>query len=159
MVIDTDGGPQSLTDAESYAWPDTTKCNGLCFTRSEGSSAHVRDGMSNTYLVGEKYLDPQQYTTGTAEGDNATAYSGAENDLVRWTANVATGGAVQLLRPRQDTSGDPLPDRFGSPHSSGWHASFCDGSGRALRFELDPEIHRRLGVRDDGESIDQSMIR
>ncbi len=163
-IDDTNGGPDDLATAESYnLWPDTTKCNGISYSRSEVKSAHIRDGLSNTYLAGEKYLDQNHYTTGQDEGDNATAYSGAENDLIRWVWNTPDDEPLPPQRdkagqPGYDTS-DPLsPHRFGSAHSAGWHAGLCDGSVRLLRYNLDPQVHYRLGVRNDGTPVDQSLL-
>jgi prepilin-type processing-associated H-X9-DG protein len=44
--------------------------------------------------------------------------------------------------------------RFGSPHSSGCNFAFCDGSVRTVSYQIDPEVHRRLGNRKDGLPID-----
>ena len=43
---------------------------GISFLRSRIKMADISDGTSNTYLVGEKYLDPDYYETGQDDGDN-----------------------------------------------------------------------------------------
>ena len=57
--------------------------------------AAVRDGTSNTYLVGEKFLDPDYYTNSLGGGDNQYAYQGFDYDSSRWS--------------REDTL--PMPER------------------------------------------------
>jgi type II secretory pathway pseudopilin PulG len=51
-----------------------------------------------------------------------------------------------------------FPTAFGGAHSSGFRVSFCDGSVRELSFDIDPNIHRFLGDRADGQAIDLSKL-
>ena len=52
-------------DNPTFAWTDTTNETGISFQRSQVSIGEIKDGTSNTYCVGEKYLSPSSYTTGT----------------------------------------------------------------------------------------------
>ena len=70
------GGPPSRAAAESFNWPLTSRCNGVCHVRSQVTLAQVGDGTSNTYLVGEKYIDPDHYLTGRDGGDSGATRSG-----------------------------------------------------------------------------------
>ncbi len=160
FVYTDPGGPESLDEADSYAWPSELKnCNGIIYTRSQVMPAHIRDGITNTYLVGEKYIDPRFYAGATTTegnsspeddpGDDFSAFSGDVNDTIRFTA----------ARPRRDEKKQILDKQFGSAHSSGWHAAMGDGSARMFRFNIDPGIHASLGTRAGGEPIDQSLIR
>ena len=54
----------------------------------------------------------------------------------------------------QDQPGYLDSYRFGSAHSDGLNMSLCDGSVRFVSYSIDPEIHRRLGNRQDGFTID-----
>ena len=49
------------------------------------SAAQITDGLANTYLVGEKYLEPELVLTGQDPGDNECAYIGDNQDITRYT--------------------------------------------------------------------------
>jgi prepilin-type processing-associated H-X9-DG protein len=51
-------------------------------------------------------------------------------------------------------AGPDLRLRFGSAHANGCNFGFCDGSVRTIGYQIDPEVHRRLGNRKDGLPID-----
>ena len=62
---------------------------GISFMRSEVAMRHDTDGTSNTYLVGEKHVNPDHYRTGNDGGDNENMYCGYIEDNGRYTlANV-----------------------------------------------------------------------
>ena len=116
------------------------KPNGIDFPLSTLSTAAITDGLSFTYLLGEKNIAPGSYTTGISAGDNENQYIGHNADISRWTANI----------PIQDRVGFDEYDRFGSAHAAGFHMAFCDGSVRKLSYDIDPATHRKLGNRMDG---------
>ncbi len=147
-------GPLTVAEGDALAagsWPDMSDRNGIAHQRSQVTVAEIRDGTSNTYLIGEKYLNPDDYTTGSDEADNENLYVGVDNDHYRFTH---PGFGV----PRVDRSGTALSSIFGSAHPSGWQAVLCDGSVRSLSYSIDPAIHSRLGNRRDGEAIDGSAF-
>jgi prepilin-type processing-associated H-X9-DG protein len=139
-------GPSSLQAAASYAWPDLSSCNGICYARSEVTLAQVSDGTSNTYLLGEKYLNPDDYYTGLDGGDNEDAYTGDEQDVIRW-------GRADWL-PTEDQPGWADATCFGSPHSGGCQFAFCDGSVHLINYMIHPPTHERLARRNDGLPVD-----
>ena len=133
------GGPSSLAqgDDPAYGWPSTTGFNGICFQRSTIALGHITAGTSNTYMIGEKYLNPANYLTGTDGGDNETMHTGMNNDVNRCSANL----------PMQDLRGTSDAFRWGSAHASGINMAFCDGSVRVVTYTVDLATHQAAGSR------------
>tara|TARA_R110002049_G_scaffold4601_5_gene32022 strand:+ start:39230 stop:40147 length:918 start_codon:yes stop_codon:yes gene_type:complete len=109
----------------------------------------VFDGLSNTYMLGEKAMDSQKYDTGDCFGDRSP--------LVGWTqARTATHSYVRYaaLTPKLDRKDNCLAcHNFGSAHPAGWNAAMSDGSVRLQSFSLDLELHRAMASVDGREVI------
>ena len=118
--------------------------NGIAYTCSMIGVADVTDGMSSTYLAGEKYVCPDGYESDLDGHDNQNPWIGENEDIGRWTCYL----------PMQDTSGFSYYAAFGSAHSNGFHMAFCDGSVKMIAYTIEPEIHHYLGNRKDGMAID-----
>jgi prepilin-type processing-associated H-X9-DG protein len=125
-----------------------SKTSGVCAERSQVHMADILDGASNTYLVGEKYLSADSYTTGVDWGDDQGALCGDSDDLHRWT----------YLPPAQDTPGMTAYYIFGSPHASGLNMAFCDGAVKTVTYSIDATVHLYLGNRKDGQTIDGKSL-
>jgi len=140
-------GPRTLEDGDrkDYPWNDFSNATGISYLRSRVQDASIRDGKSNTYCIGEKYRS----TADTDKGDDQSMYIGYDFDTFRWT-----GLAMPPMHDRDQDENF----RFGSAHPHGVNFVFCDGSVRPVSFEIDPEIHRRLGNRKDGQSVDASQL-
>ncbi len=141
-------GPETIEQGKngSYKFPELNASTGICYLRSEVNMAAVKDGSSHTYLVAEKYLNPDAYENGADPGDNENAYTGDDLDMLRW--------AQPNQPPRRDRPGETSGTQFGSAHASAWQAAMCDGSVHALSYTIDPAVHRRLSNRRDGQKID-----
>jgi prepilin-type N-terminal cleavage/methylation domain-containing protein/prepilin-type processing-associated H-X9-DG protein len=109
----------------------------------------INDGLSKTYLLGEKYLNPDCYFNGLGGGDNQPMFAGYDWDFDRWGG---TEGADPNYQPRRDRPGVEMPLNFGSAHSAAFNMSFCDGSVKGITYEIDPAIHSRFSTRNGGKA-------
>ena len=141
----------NITDVEEFT--------GICHLRLAAPLRSIIDGLSNTYLLGEKHLSFEEYETGRSPGDNESLYSGYCTDLNRFAGNISPDVETPFLNPLPDISEPPKTEspgfvRFGSAHSSGLNMAYCDGSVRWIGFEVEGEIHLRAGHRaDEGASL------
>jgi hypothetical protein len=138
-------GPDRIynTDSEIDSRVDSigAAATGVIFVRSECKPVHIRDGLSNTYLAGEKYLRATAYNNANERGNDRGWDAGYDFTVQRW-------GHLDYP-PLQDNPNDEGSRNFGSPHSGRWHAAFADGSVHAISYGIDPEVHRRLSNRAD----------
>jgi prepilin-type N-terminal cleavage/methylation domain-containing protein/prepilin-type processing-associated H-X9-DG protein len=160
-------GPSSLATARTWtknqlagttpAWKnlavaisgDTgTPATGIAYLRSRVLMADVKDGTSQTYMLGEKYLQADYYFTGMCPADNEGMYCGYDNDNHR----------SSLYAPRQDMPGVNNQVGFGSAHANGLNMSFCDGSVQLINYAIVLDVHRRLGNRYDGVPMDGNQL-
>ncbi|MCA9099518.1 MAG: DUF1559 domain-containing protein [Planctomycetales bacterium] len=155
LVSDVRPGPSSLAEGDdpNYVWFDVSATgpyphNGVCYLRTKTRLSQISDGLSNTYMLAEKYLNPDDYTpigtTSLNSGDNESVFGGYNRDFHR------TGH----FPPEQDTPGSRQSFSFGSVHAAAFHAALCDGSVRAVAYAIDPETHRRLAVIADGLPVE-----
>ena len=145
-------GPPSLEDGDdpNYAWPDIGAFRtGLVHVRSAVRLNEIEDGTTHTYLVGEKYIDPDKYTTGESWGDDNGVFCGYDWDSVRW-------GRLEFP-PLRDESGTAAPTRFGSAHPAAWHAALCDGSVSSFSYDIEPKLHLQMSNRRDGGTADDGV--
>lgn len=142
-ITNTGAGPPSLAvgDSSTYVWTDVTPATGVCFQRSEIRLADIKDGLSSTYLVGEKYVMATAYQSAIDPGYDQSWNSGVDLDLNRWTIDP----------PLQDSE-TQYERRFGSAHAGGLNMAFCDGSVRFVSYSIDALTHRALGNRRDGRA-------
>jgi prepilin-type N-terminal cleavage/methylation domain-containing protein len=139
--------PPFLTEITDWAPSDAQ--SGVGFPGAEIKLAQLKDGTTNTYMVGEKFLDPNAYDDSDANhGHNHSYFQGFDWDTYRWASDFEDS----YWLPLPDTPGTNRYEMFGSAHPGVWHVVFCDGSVHALSFDIDGTIHRRLANRYDGEA-------
>lgn len=158
-------------DQEPRLWTDTNDPDseffqtGVIYYRSEVKPVRILDGMSSTYLIGEKCMDSGTYKDINMTGDNAlfgdneSAWAGYEwdNQRVAWSPNALS--VSEHYQPQRDHPGanGPAVWAFGSAHPTSVNMSFCDGSVRAISYDIDRDVHRFLASRLDGTTTTASQ--
>ncbi len=164
-------GPTNYASADTWSWPSENPANqyadppknsqpafsGISYGRSEVNMRQVSDGTTNTYLIGEKHVYYDDYETGRDFGDNETWCTGFNNDNFRTTARRDTAGNIVEQLPIPDGTKNPdypAVQRFGAPHAGVWNVSLCDASVQSVTFDIDWQVHRDLGNREDGNVVE-----
>lgn len=141
---------------------------GIIFDCSETRMGEVRDGTTNTYLVGEKFVYADKYEI-AGEGDNRTLYAGINEGITN--CNFRSAGAYTTSSFSQSngsitvngTAYIPMQDRsststntgtnphfsFGSAHAGGFGMAMADGSVHSITYSIDGAIHAYLANRKD----------
>ena len=140
------------SDAPSAGHPG--KYYGLITRTHFAEPCRVRDasdGLSNTMLIGEKWLNTKQYTTGAWHDDRGWT-DGWDPDTVRSTGYPPRPDAADPLRntPGYD---DTKPYSFGGAHPGGFNCVFGDGAVHFIDFEIDRQVFNYLGDRRDGQPV------
>ena len=118
--------------------------------------ASIKDGTSNTLMIGEKFVPTDFYDgthwaddTGPIEGYSTnTARSSVNNETYFPAGNPARDQPVSLRVPSWNAG-----FVFGSAHETGMNAVFADGAVRPIKYGVDPEVFNHLAHRQDGVAI------
>jgi prepilin-type N-terminal cleavage/methylation domain-containing protein len=131
--------------------------------------ASIKDGTSNTMMVGEKFVATDLYITGNG-ADDTGPFEGVDADITRSTgwyqSRTAPNGdnwpPLPLSNPHRDVpsrecnpEGDPWSTmmQFGAAHPAGINAVFADGSVHNIKYGIDPDTFNALGNIDDGTTL------
>ncbi len=128
-----EGGPQATGTNTSSQYLS------VIYQQSQTRMEEIQRGTSNTYLIGEKYLNPTDYLTGEDGGDNEGQFAGFDNDNTRRTLITDI--------PMQDTPGFASDVLFGSAHSQAFNMLMCDGSVQSVSYTINMTIYSGNGNR------------
>jgi prepilin-type N-terminal cleavage/methylation domain-containing protein len=123
---------------------------GISYRCSRVSFRHITDGTSYTLCVGEKYLAQQLWENGADAADNENMYVGYDNDISRSTN--------ALYYPPMHDRPTLVQYTYGSGHGAGFQAVFCDGATRIITFDIDKEVFRIIGNRQDRKVVDPKEL-
>jgi len=158
-------GPASYTEADGMSeatWQvqagTSHEATGVIFRRSQCGTAAITDGTTCTYLLGERYLCPDNYEDGASLDNDQGWVVGYDGDVNRWTTFQTLPSQSQPRRDQAGIGAGAGNVMFGSAHANSFCMALCDGSVHWINYSVDPDIHRRLGNRKDGTQVDVSKL-
>lgn len=140
--------------AASFAGDDTLindSNNGLMFLNSSVTFSQIRDGATNTIMVGEKINPRDTSDLGWMSGTSSTLRNTgvAMNkgwDVVKYFSPTMT---TPTAAPSATATGG-----FSSMHFGGGNFVLADGSVRFISERVDQELYGHLGNREDMQLVD-----
>ena len=108
--------------------------------------ADISDGLSNTFLIGEKHVPITKF--GDLNSKDGAAYNGDKGSSI-------VGASATNLPSKGPT--DPRTGCFGSSHSGVVMFVFCDGSVKAITNSIQGTVYANLANRMDGNVVDASQ--
>jgi prepilin-type N-terminal cleavage/methylation domain-containing protein/prepilin-type processing-associated H-X9-DG protein len=117
--------------------------------KSQTQFATITDGLSNTLMIGEKYLKPGTFGINVPDNINAnygdgSIYNGDHPWVISRVAGMTSPLAQGIL--------DAFVSQFGSWHPGVCQFAMADGSVRALPDSTSPTVLGYLSQRDDGQA-------
>jgi prepilin-type N-terminal cleavage/methylation domain-containing protein len=115
--------------------------------KSQTQFSTITDGLSNTLMIGEKYLKPGTFGINVPADINANFGDGSiYNGDHPWVISRVAGASFPLAQ----NTGDSFISQFGS-----WHPGLCqfvmaDGAVKAVPVTINPTILGYLAQRNDG---------
>jgi prepilin-type N-terminal cleavage/methylation domain-containing protein len=159
-------------ELDGWASPTLTNANGamvcadssvsggrITTWRSRTSFRSIRDGLGNTFLVGERHVPAETFNSDIGDG---SVYNGDHHRVAgRCASDAPVSGATgpdfvfDLGKGPRDVGGGPERYQriFGSNHPNICQFVFCDGSVRALPNSTPPATLRLLSNRADGKPV------
>jgi prepilin-type N-terminal cleavage/methylation domain-containing protein len=123
--------------------------HGLLFLNSSVRYTDIRDGSSQTMLIGEIWPEIADFDPELRRRADSLGWVSGTRSTLRNTSRVNQRPSRRDEVPVELTG--PLDvGGFGSAHPGGVEIATADGSCRMIMDDIDPEILRQLGNRADG---------
>jgi len=162
---------ENATFRSQNSWPNfSSQQTGVFFAYSHVTVGEIRDGMSNTFMIGEKFVQPRLYDSinlgsgGLDGSDDYTMLYGADVDQLRttycgdWSGTSFSRGS-NARPPIQDRDGfGQVTAWYGSAHAGAFGMAMCDASVHRVSYSIDGEVYTAKGSRADGQAASGSSI-
>jgi prepilin-type N-terminal cleavage/methylation domain-containing protein/prepilin-type processing-associated H-X9-DG protein len=128
--------------------------NGVLFLNSGIGYQEIRDGASNTILIGEKIIPPGFKDLGWMSGTMATLRNTGVEINAGWDIGgprTNRGGPIAPLPAPSDTA----TSGYSSRHTGGAQFGMADGSVRFLSENIDLKTYSHLGNREDLSAMEE----
>jgi prepilin-type N-terminal cleavage/methylation domain-containing protein/prepilin-type processing-associated H-X9-DG protein len=134
-------GTTELHDCEGLAVGNTCRGDGVFFHNSSVRFQDIRDGSSNTFLVGQRKTDETQSPPWHST----------------WVGVIAGGeeAFARILGAADHTPNHPAAhlEDFSSNHAGGVHFLFGDGRVRFVSENIDHDLYQSLATRANNEPV------
>ena len=116
----------------------------------------IKDGLGKTYLVAEKVVVIDDYTTGLGRGDTGNMFQCSGANCMRVAHNIPVPDPNNSVKDFDEAGIHFLniDYYFGSAHPGIWNAIFCDGSVHSMSYGINFATHRALASRAGGDVPD-----
>ena len=141
------GGASSAPDDFVVKWAGLAHSLTQQKTANALRARHILDGLSKTYLAGEKAMSADQYTTGRDNGDLGSIFDCQRGNCVRYSKKLPVADVISSAQNCWACHS------FGSAHIDGWNAVFCDGSVHTLSYEMSFETHAAFASRAAADRV------
>ena len=132
----------------STTYPSATSQSGVVYCNSGIRIADIRDGSTNTIVIGECVIDPGDPSD---DGKVGAIWAGMRGEL---TGDVYVSDTCWFIHGDEEWKiNGSKKQAFGSRHSGGANFAFADGSVQFLSENIDPATLNNLADRADGEVL------
>jgi prepilin-type N-terminal cleavage/methylation domain-containing protein/prepilin-type processing-associated H-X9-DG protein len=152
MVVDYGGDRVALTSHLGVSGTHQLAFDGVLHVNGRHKLVGIRDGASNTLLVGERPPSADYYYGWWFAGCGTYPYFGtadvclAVNEMI----DVNNPGARDYYRPGDVTNNNDM-FHFWSLHASGGHFLMADGSVRVISYNVGQNVMNAAATRSGGE--------
>ena len=125
--------------------------NGVLFLNSVITFGDIKDGASNTLLIGE--MLPQKGHLGWASGTRSTLRNTSSLTTRKKTRNRFGAPDNNAEKETADEDSGTVVGGFGSTHPGSVNVCLADGSARSLSQNIDSDVRSWIGNRADLEMM------
>jgi prepilin-type N-terminal cleavage/methylation domain-containing protein len=146
-----DAGPSNFKLADTYKWQskELKLQNGIATYDLLMKDKLITDGLSKTLLIGDKWMDPDQYESGQPNVDDQGLFFGMNADDAMFINKDRL--------PLHDIGNIAVYYLWGGAHPSVWNSAFCDGSIHAISYDADVTVLGNLADRADGNAASLNL--